>query len=136
MGSLGCVIEVEEIAEALVQWQQFEGVLQAFREGETDEPVTRAHQRYEITDKELLSKLMRLRADDGRADESASNLRALARGVGLSDDAYRAFLEGFDSVSRHYHELPVENAIDLAAVAGLIVGLTARKLADDAGPSD
>ena len=67
-------------------------------------------------------------------DGAARAIRAFARGVGLTDDAYSAFILGVSAILRGYENQPPEQQRDTSAVIGLLVGLTARRLADQRSP--
>lgn len=117
---VGGNIGPEEIEQALGRWLDFV---------DTQPPADHevAEMRRRLDRGEDRQKVLRDHLDPTAA---ASAVRAFARGVGLTDDAYRTFLLGVTAILRENENQPPEFQRDTAAVIGLIVGLTARQLAD------
>lgn len=120
------MIGLDEMVEALGRWQEFVDVAAPV---DLDERVAEIRRRLDAGGK-LRDVLAEVVEDDDHK-VVAGAVRARARGAGLDDQAYAAFILGMPALLRELHELPVEKALETAAFAGLIVGLTARQLADE-----
>lgn len=95
------------------------------------DPEQLAEARRRLEDGEPLeSVVLDLSPTGEAADVHADRVRLAAIAAGLSSGAWLAFLLGAPALLRPCLPLPPEQAIERAAVFGLIVGLTARQLAD------
>lgn len=117
-------IKLDHVVEAVERWQKLEGLVGS---AETEQALADALLKLGPGDdlSEVLSELPRDPTGQNRDD-----CRAIARSVGLDLPAYQAFIVGMDSALRHLRILPIEEAIDTAAFAGLVVGLMAAQQAE------
>jgi hypothetical protein len=118
-------IGLEEMAEALSRWGDFVDVTAP---ADLEQRVEETRRRMDSGEK--LPDILAEQIESG-SPELVGAIRAIARSVGLDQDAYAAFILGIGPVIGDQSDFPIESAIDTAAFAGLIVGLTARQLADD-----
>lgn len=120
------MIGLEEMAEAVARWDRFKD---AAAPVELEEQV--ADLRRRLDEGADLREVLAEYIEGEEAKTPASSLYAYARGVGVDAKACLAFIVGMSTQLRDFRHLPVEIAIDGAAFAGLVVGLTARQLAEE-----
>lgn len=116
----------EEMIEALARWHDFESVRPVDLE-------RLAEWRRRLNEGEELRDIIaeQIKEQGQAALDARDALRAVAEGVGLTPEGKMAFALGITLLVKGYEPLPIETALDTAAYVGLIVGLTARQLADE-----